>query len=91
MTKPPELPPLDYQPQPYRGQDAYFLLDVLDRAFGASEGSLGVTSPLKIQDLTHAHPDVDAIYAAEEHGLPAHLLTKDCFECIYPDHRTSQG
>jgi hypothetical protein len=27
-------------------------------------------TPLKIQDLTHAHPGVDSIYAAEEREFP---------------------
>jgi hypothetical protein len=41
----------------------------IERLAPSKENS-GGTSPLEIQDLTHAQPDVDAIHAAEERGLP---------------------
>jgi hypothetical protein len=40
----------------------------------ASKGNWGY-APAQIRDLTHAHPDVDSIYAAEERGLPEDNIT----------------
>ena len=62
-------------------------------------------TPLKIQDLTHAHTGVDTIYAADESGLPedeiivarrqlnwrVHLLTKGLFRIDLPGRSNEPG